>query len=999
MLFNKTGNRTRRRVTSQFQQSFQKLEPRNLLAAVFSSFSLTDGSFDDTSNTTFESSSLSLDYDLDVTEGSLTSVQVFASEGSNTLKIGEYSSLNVSNGFISLNGFSNLSGTQMVFAIASTSDGTTATSDSIAIDVLATSFASGDFQANTFNYSGGSGSAYVYRGRGGTDTLTLNVDVSAVDGFNGELLSQYDNDAFVTSQAFYDGSVYDYMTLDDGSEIYMQGVERLEFTGGVAVDLTTRPNDPVYEEQWEHAIGDVADAWKFTRGSDEVLIVSLDTGTVTEDGTPIFSSDLDASRHEFFLTDPNRDHNLGYHGHASVTIMSATAGNELGIAGINQLSDVVVTDVYNGLSNYSINDAMELARERIDSSSVKRVVFQGGIQGEYWLNPNSIDQDVLATNMEDMLFAIAAGNGGQDISLTSNSTYSGGAARLEGTFENVMAIGALQATSKVEVNGLDNASSLNLASYSNYGENQTFAVSTNTRYIDTDDSIRTFGGTSNANPVMAGFSSLVWSVNTELTAGEVREIFAETAMDLGAAGRDTTYGWGTPDTGSAVRRAWALSQNPELANLSVNPYSGEGDGVTSVLDSDLDANIVSENALNGATFGITAFANDPNSGDAITFSLLDDAGGLFSIDSSTGIVTVSGELDYETATSHTISVLADSSDGSSALAVFSLEVTNVNDASLVDQSFSYRGSSFGDAVATDKSVLRTGQTATFANYTSYFLGINGFVIDVQDFNDVPTLETVGDFFEFSIGNDDNPSGWSTAPGLTALTYQANFDGTGTDRINLEWADNAIQNTWLEIKTLSNDSTGLVVEDAIYVGNAIGETGNDPDNAIVDLADVGLTRQNQTGFGAADIDNVYDFDRDGRVDLVDVGLARVNQSGFNSLKLITPGSSGGRGFSGSGLKGSTNGFTSFDSGGGLQSAQSSRFETRNVEPSNNSDGLVEFRLGNDWGWADTGGKSVGIVKVNDLVDAVQFDRLKHIDSAFSFETDLFDHKIPLFFLPV
>ena len=536
------------------------------MAAVFSSFEVTDGSLDSTPATTFESSSLAVNYDLDITGGTLTNVQVFANQASQTFKIGEFNAATVSQGLISLNGFASLVGAQNIFAVAQISDGTIATSSAVSLDVLPTSFDSGDYQANTFSHSVTGDSAFVYRGRGGTDTLELNVALSAVTDFNGAPLMDYDSSVPVSAQSFFAGSVFDYMTLDNGDEIYLQGIERLEFTGGDIVELTVRPDDTAYHLQWEHSIGDVADAWKFTRGSDEVLIVSLDTGTQTSSGTPIHSDDLDSARHDFVLTNPNKSYGDGTHGHASVSIMSATGDNDLGIAGVNQVSPILVTDVYNGIGNFSINDAIALAQDRIENTSVQRVVFQGGIQGEYWLQNSSLDQDLLAEHEETMLFAVAAGNGGQDISLTTNSVYSGGVARLEADFENVMAIGALQA-SKQQIHGLANATSLNLASYSNYGENLTFAVSTNTPYVGINNSVGTFSGTSNANPVMAGFSSLVWSANIDLTAGQVRQIFADTVMDIGAAGRDTTYGWGTPDAGSAVRRAWALSQNPELASL------------------------------------------------------------------------------------------------------------------------------------------------------------------------------------------------------------------------------------------------------------------------------------------------------------------------------------------------------------------------------------------------------------------------------------------------
>ena len=50
----------------------------------------------------------------------------------------------------------------------------------------------------------------------------------------------------------------------------------------------------------------------------------------------------------------------------------------------------------------------------------------------------------------------------------------------------------------------------------------------------------------------------------------------------------------------------------------------------------------------------------------VTYSLSDDAGGLFTIDANTGVVKVAGALDAETATSHNITVVATSEDGSTS---------------------------------------------------------------------------------------------------------------------------------------------------------------------------------------------------------------------------------------------------------------------------------------------------------------------------------------------
>src|SRR6185295_5826364 len=71
---------------------------------------------------------------------------------------------------------------------------------------------------------------------------------------------------------------------------------------------------------------------------------------------------------------------------------------------------------------------------------------------------------------------------------------------------------------------------------------------------------------------------------------------------------------------------------------------------------------ISEGASNGDTVGITANSTDIHGG-TVTYSLFDNAGGRFAINASSGVVSVANAalLDYETNTSHTITVRA--SDG------------------------------------------------------------------------------------------------------------------------------------------------------------------------------------------------------------------------------------------------------------------------------------------------------------------------------------------------
>lgn len=53
-----------------------------------------------------------------------------------------------------------------------------------------------------------------------------------------------------------------------------------------------------------------------------------------------------------------------------------------------------------------------------------------------------------------------------------------------------------------------------------------------------------YDGTSMATPHVSGVAALVWSHNTSWTNQQIRSALTATAEDLGAAGRDNTYGWG-----------------------------------------------------------------------------------------------------------------------------------------------------------------------------------------------------------------------------------------------------------------------------------------------------------------------------------------------------------------------------------------------------------------------------------------------------------------------
>jgi subtilisin family serine protease len=53
-----------------------------------------------------------------------------------------------------------------------------------------------------------------------------------------------------------------------------------------------------------------------------------------------------------------------------------------------------------------------------------------------------------------------------------------------------------------------------------------------------------WNGTSMATPHVSAVAALIWSCNTSWTVAQIRDALDQTAKDVGAAGRDTSYGYG-----------------------------------------------------------------------------------------------------------------------------------------------------------------------------------------------------------------------------------------------------------------------------------------------------------------------------------------------------------------------------------------------------------------------------------------------------------------------
>lgn len=546
----------------------------------FTSFSVVDASGDNTPNTVFQGGAIQLSYNyqdiaspLNIRLEALSNASVVS-----TFELGSGTSL--SGSLINLADVSTLTpGDYQFRLVATTVNGQDVFSNTQSLKILTNSRINGTFAADTLEYSQGLGTGAIFLGRGGTDTLDFslaNINSSNITSINGLSFSDFNlSPGSTTNQAIYGGTAFDYITLSDGREIYFQGIENLRFADGTSLELQVRPNDTHFNSQWNLAVTDVPSAWRFTQGASNVLLVSLDTGILTATGANGGIVDIDTNRLITNYWDDDNFNDYG-HGHSAISIMSSTANNESGIAGINWKSNVYVNDVYGGnqagVWRITLQDAIKNAISYARTNDM-RVVFQGGIQGDVWLNDGGTQaqlEQLIQDNSDIAVFAIAAGNGGATGNLNTSGQNVNGVAKLQTTHNNVISVGALQRTGTATVNDITNATAVDLAPYSNHGPDLTLVAPTDSPAMDKFGNMNFFTGTSAANPNLAGIASLIWSVNPTLTGAQIRQILVETAMDLGTTGRNDTFGSGLVNADAAVRRAVALQRNPEVANL----YSG-----------------------------------------------------------------------------------------------------------------------------------------------------------------------------------------------------------------------------------------------------------------------------------------------------------------------------------------------------------------------------------------------------------------------------------------
>ncbi|MBI3838062.1 MAG: hypothetical protein HY288_09030, partial [Planctomycetia bacterium] len=211
-----------------------------------------------------------------------------------------------------------------------------------------------------------------------------------------------------------------------------------------------------------------------------------------------------------------------------------------------------------------------------------------------------------------------------------------------------------------------------------------------------------------------------------------------------------------------------------------------------------------------------------------------------------------------------------------------------------------------NAIATDKTAyLPTGTASTWSNATMYDKGINGIMVDLKGggSHGSITLANILNDFTFKVGNNNSPSLWANAPLPSAVTVRlgmtgaANGAGTvsGSDRIELIWADLAISEKWIEVTVKATANTGLAADDHFFFGNEIGDTTASNTATVAKVTSLDVTGAQTHGASLKTnipLTNLYDFNRDGLVNSFDVTDAQTHGTTIKTgLQFISIGAGG------------------------------------------------------------------------------------------------------------
>lgn len=362
--------------------------------------------------------------------------------------------------------------------------------------------------------------------------------------------------------------------------------------------ITVLPNDQFIDFQWHYSLINLPQAWDVTQGDDAIVIAVIDSGVVTthpdlasrmlrdSNGNVIgfdFISDPANARDgdgidpdPFDVGDLHFGARSSFHGtHVAGTIAAAT-NNTSGVAGVTWQGNIMPLRVLGriGGTDFDIAQAILYAAGAANSSGTVPPVAADVINMS--LGPSNRTCQALPSPSQVIVNALgAARNAGVVVVLAAGNDNCNVPVPMS-TVAGVLSVSA------VDLNGRK-------APYSNFGSAIDVAAPGGDASVDRDGNgvpdgvVSTMAddsggglqfvfevsqGTSMAAPHMAGVVALMLAVNPNLTPDDINALLAGThsdpnaaaiTRDLGAGGRDNTFGHGLIDAFLAVNVARSIA--------------------------------------------------------------------------------------------------------------------------------------------------------------------------------------------------------------------------------------------------------------------------------------------------------------------------------------------------------------------------------------------------------------------------------------------------------
>lgn len=306
---------------------------------------------------------------------------------------------------------------------------------------------------------------------------------------------------------------------------------------------------------------DAPDAWTYATGNNHIVVAVIDTGidynhpdlspniwvndreipgNLIDDDNNGFIDDIHGYNFVYNTSDPIDDH---FHGTHCAGTIGAVGNNGIGVAGVCWDVRLMALKFLSASGSGNTADAIKCIEYAINQGANVMSNSWGG--GGFMQSLQDIINDAYQAGI---VFVAAAGNNGTD------------KPHYPAAYDNVISVVALDYND-------------NKASFSNYGSSVDVAAPGVGIYSTSlEGDYRFASGTSMACPHVAGLVALLKSRNIDLTPDEVYLVLQSSADDLGALGKDETYGYGRINLYRAIQ---LVDEGREIPKLRIaSPSAG-----------------------------------------------------------------------------------------------------------------------------------------------------------------------------------------------------------------------------------------------------------------------------------------------------------------------------------------------------------------------------------------------------------------------------------------